>query len=179
VFKQAWRQQMQPFCSHAAQPFTPQKTKAPDFQGFLEADEGTRTLDLLHGKGARPFAPVRTRSPSTGQGPTGRGCKRTAEVHRPDNLQARTAWTSTRQPLSAADGICNRATVPSETVTAIRLSKRQTRPRVTPEVANSSPVAPVPCTPPLQPFGERLGSLRSELPKRSEDRRHDASGSPT
>jgi hypothetical protein len=40
------------------------------------ADEGTRTLDLLHGKGAQPFAPVRIRSPKPGQGPTGRGCKR-------------------------------------------------------------------------------------------------------
>jgi hypothetical protein len=53
---------MQPFCSHAAQPFTPQKTKAPDFQGFLEADDGTRTHDLLHGKAWRAFAPVRVRS---------------------------------------------------------------------------------------------------------------------
>jgi len=34
----------------------------PRFTGVLEADEGTRTLDLLHGKCWRPFAPVRTRS---------------------------------------------------------------------------------------------------------------------
>jgi hypothetical protein len=35
--------------------------KKPRFRGLLRADEGTRTLDLLHGKCARcsyPFAPV-------------------------------------------------------------------------------------------------------------------------
>src|SRR5687767_9043786 len=31
----------------------------PRFTGVLEADDGTRTHDLLHGKCARPFAPVR------------------------------------------------------------------------------------------------------------------------
>jgi hypothetical protein len=36
--------------------------KNPRFPGVLEADDGTRTHDLLHGKCERPFAPVRTRS---------------------------------------------------------------------------------------------------------------------
>jgi hypothetical protein len=33
-----------------------------DVQALLRADEGTRTLDLLHGKGWRAFAPVRVSS---------------------------------------------------------------------------------------------------------------------
>jgi hypothetical protein len=36
--------------------------KNPRFTGVLEADEGTRTLDLLHGKCERPFASVRAGS---------------------------------------------------------------------------------------------------------------------
>ena len=38
------------------------QNKNPRFTGVLEADEGTRTFDLLHGKCERPFAPVRSRS---------------------------------------------------------------------------------------------------------------------
>jgi hypothetical protein len=34
----------------------------PRFTGVFKADEGTRTLDLLHGKCERTFAPVRARS---------------------------------------------------------------------------------------------------------------------
>jgi hypothetical protein len=39
------------------------KTQAPSERGFPEADDGTRTHDLLHGKSqrcSRPFAPVRS-----------------------------------------------------------------------------------------------------------------------
>jgi hypothetical protein len=32
------------------------------FAGLLEADDGTRTHDLLHGKCSQPFAPIRARS---------------------------------------------------------------------------------------------------------------------
>ncbi len=46
-----------------ARPFTSLTTKASDFRGFLEADDGTRTHDLLHGKGWQAFAPVRVSSP--------------------------------------------------------------------------------------------------------------------
>jgi hypothetical protein len=35
---------------------------SPVSSGFQKADEGTRTLDLLHGKGWRAFAPVRSGS---------------------------------------------------------------------------------------------------------------------
>src|SRR5688500_9942270 len=41
---------MPPYCSHAAGPFTSKTTKAPHLRDFLEADDGTRTHDLLHGK---------------------------------------------------------------------------------------------------------------------------------
>jgi hypothetical protein len=37
--------------------------KKPACAVFLEADDGTRTHDLLHGKGWRTFAPVRSCSP--------------------------------------------------------------------------------------------------------------------
>jgi hypothetical protein len=38
------------------------QNEMPDLRGFLEADEGTRTLELLDGECSRPFAPVRARS---------------------------------------------------------------------------------------------------------------------
>jgi hypothetical protein len=40
-----------------SRPFTAGKTESVDLQELLEADEGTRTLDLLHGKCEQPFAP--------------------------------------------------------------------------------------------------------------------------
>jgi hypothetical protein len=43
-------------------PLPVRTTPSVQFAGTLRADEGTRTLDLLHGKCERPFAPVRTRS---------------------------------------------------------------------------------------------------------------------
>ena len=49
----------------ASAPFTVQTTDPADLQVLPKADEGTRTLDLLHGKCERPFAPVRARSLKT------------------------------------------------------------------------------------------------------------------
>jgi hypothetical protein len=62
------------------------RNKNPRFTGVLEADDGTRTYDLLHGKCARPFAPVRARSlkPST------RRAFRVGERTRPNPSERRT-----------------------------------------------------------------------------------------
>jgi hypothetical protein len=46
----------------ASVPFTRETTELTDLQELSKADEGTRTLDLLHGKCERPFVPVRSRS---------------------------------------------------------------------------------------------------------------------
>jgi hypothetical protein len=50
------------FLGHIGDPRSHYRNKNPRFTGVFEADEGTRTLDLLHGKGWRAFAPVRSRS---------------------------------------------------------------------------------------------------------------------
>jgi hypothetical protein len=47
----------------AYRPAVRAKKTPPISGGFLEADEGTRTLDLLHGKGWCAFAPVCAGSP--------------------------------------------------------------------------------------------------------------------
>jgi transposase len=50
------------FSCHAGCALTLKTTEPPGLRGFTRADDGTRTNDLLHGKGWRVFAPVRSRS---------------------------------------------------------------------------------------------------------------------
>jgi hypothetical protein len=75
------------------------KNKNPRFPGVLGADDGTRTHDLLHGKGWRVFASVRTRSPKPLVCSDFEG---TSERRQPSsNVEGGEYWRSDHVPLAA------------------------------------------------------------------------------
>jgi len=81
------------------------KTPANRFRA-LKADEGTRTLDLLHGKCQRPFASVRTRSLKRA------GCRGSVQVSEREQTRANTepchschgVWRRTRTQRASSAG---------------------------------------------------------------------------
>jgi hypothetical protein len=61
-FGRRQRQQSTPQPCHEAWIVAPPGDRTCSFQGHFRADDGTRTHDLLHGKGWQAFAPVRVRA---------------------------------------------------------------------------------------------------------------------